>query len=121
MGLKHVTLPDIISNHVLPALPASDAESHTAYLALIVSSGLTAPEALNASLAAKIIDGIKAHGSVVTNQGIKQLGRDFLHLPVSLGNKVILHSTLLHLCSVHLSGCSHLTYPFVLHQTKLSI
>ena len=89
VGLKHVTLPDIISNHVLPALPASDAESHIAYLALIVASGLTAPEALNASLAAKIIDGIKAHGSVVTNHGIKQLGRDFLHLPVSLGNKVI--------------------------------
>ena len=82
-------LPDVISNHVLPALPASDADSHISYLALIVSSGLTAPEALNSSLAAKIIDGIKASNKVVTNHGMKQLGKDFLHLPVSLGNKVI--------------------------------
>ena len=89
VGLKHVMLPDVISNHVLTALPASDADSHVSYLALIVSSGLTAPEALSASLAAKIIDGIKAHNKVVTNHGIKQLGADFLHLPVSLGNKVI--------------------------------
>lgn len=88
VGLKHVMLPDVISNHVLPALPASDADSHISYLALIVSSGLTAPEALNASLAAKLIDGIKAGNKVVTNHGIKQLGKDFLHLPISLGNKV---------------------------------
>lgn len=88
VGLKHVTLPDVISNHVLPALTASDAESHVSYLALIIASGLTAPEALNATLAASIIDGIKQHSRVVTNHGIKQLGNNCLHLPVSLGNKV---------------------------------
>lgn len=88
VGLVHVTMPDIVTKHVLPALPASDTDSHISYLALIISSGLTAPEALNASLAAKIITAIKAHGKVVTNHGIKQLGQDFLHLPVSLGNKV---------------------------------
>ena len=89
VGLVHVTMLDMVSRHILPALPASDADSHISYLALIISSGLTAPEALNASLAAKIIDAIKAHGKVMTTHGIKQLGRDFLHLPVSLGNKVL--------------------------------
>lgn len=88
VGLKHVMLPDVISTHVLPALPAADADSHVSYLALIVSSGLTAPEALNASLAAKIIDGIKASKKVVTNLNFRQLERDYLHLPVSMGNKV---------------------------------
>ena len=83
-------LPDIICHHVLPALPASDHASHVAYLALIISSSLTAPEALNASLAAKIISKLKAHGKLVTNCGVKQLVGDFLHLPVSLGNKVLL-------------------------------
>ena len=85
-----MTLPDIICQHVLPALPASDEACHVAYLALIISSGLTAPEALNASLAAKIIGKLKAHGKLVTNHGVKQLGGNFLHLPVSLGNKVLL-------------------------------
>ena len=96
VGLRHVMLPDIISNHVLPALPATAADSHISYLALIVSSGLTAPEALSASLAAKIINGIKAGNKVVTNHGTKQLGQDFLHLPVSLGNKVIFQNSLAH-------------------------
>ena len=81
-------LPDVICNHLLPALTASDADSHISYLALIVSSGLTAPEALNASMAAQIIQGLKSHGQVVTNHGMRQLGHDCLHLPVSLGNKV---------------------------------
>lgn len=85
-----MTLPDIICQHMLPALAAADEASHVAYLALIISSGLTAPEALNASLAAKIISKLKAHGKLVTNHGVKQLGEDFLHLPVSLGNKVLL-------------------------------
>ncbi len=84
-------LPDIICNHVLPALPASgqvSQASHIAYLALIISSGLTAPEALNPSLATKIISKLKGHGQVATNHGMKQLQEDFLHLPVHLGNKV---------------------------------
>jgi hypothetical protein len=76
-------LPDIICHHVLPALPACDEASHIAYLALIISSGL------NASLSTKIISKLKAHGKVVTNHGIKQLEEDFVHLPVSLGNKVL--------------------------------
>ena len=82
-------LLDIICHHVLPALPACDEASHITYLALIISSGLTAPEALNASLSTKIISKLIAHGKVVTNHGIKQLEEDFLHLPVSLGNKVL--------------------------------
>ncbi|DBA85049.1 TPA: hypothetical protein ACH3X2_005780 [Trebouxia sp. C0005] len=88
LGLKHIMLPDIICHHVLPALPACDEASHIAYLALIISSGLTAPEALNASLSSKIISKLKAHGKVVTNHGIKQLEEAFLHLPVNLGNKI---------------------------------
>lgn len=107
VGLKHVMLPDVISNHVLPALPAADADSHISYLALIVSSGLTAPEALNASLAAKIIDGIKASKKVVTNLNFRQLERDYLHLPVSLGNKVTPENTPRHHSSkLHLAVCS---------------
>ena len=96
VGLKHVMLPDVISNHVLPTLHATDADSCISYLALIVSSGLTAPEALNVSLAAKIINGIKAGNKVVTNHGIKQLANSFLHLPVSLGNKVMPQQPLAH-------------------------
>lgn len=94
-------LPDIICHHVLPALPACDEASHIAYLALIISSGLTAPEALNASLSSKIISKLKAHGKVVTNHGIKQLEEAFLHLPVNLGNKVLPLP-----CWVHMHACA---------------
>lgn len=110
LGLKRIMLPDIICNHVLPALPNSGQVSHIAYSALIISSGLTASEALNPSLATKIINKLKAHGKVVTNYGIRNLKDNFLHLPVSLGNKVWIGRLLLTYCGNSKPLCNALMH-----------
>ena len=88
LGLKHITLPDIVCNHILPSLHNTDQVSHIAYMAVIISSGLTAPEAANPLTTAKFITKLKEVGKIATNHGFLQLKDNFLHLPVSLGNKV---------------------------------
>ena len=88
LGVTHITLPAIVCNHLLPALLDADQNRHIAYLAVIISSGLAAPEAANASLAAKIVHRLKEVGKIATKWGFMQPKENFLHLPVSLGNKV---------------------------------
>ena len=81
-------MTSIITNHLLPALPKCSSNTHVAFLALIINSGLTSSEAPNQELAKTIIASLQSHGKVVTNSGIKQLQDFFMHLPTSLGNKV---------------------------------
>lgn len=89
LGVKHMQLAGIITDHLLPALVSCNESAHVAFLGLIISSGLTASEAPDQSLADTIISSLKLCGKVVTNQGVMQLQGSFLHLPVSLGNKVV--------------------------------
>ena len=111
--MKHVTLPDIICNHLLPALPDADQNRHIAYLAVIISSGLAAPEAANASLAAKIIDRLMEVGKIATKWGFMQPKEDFLHLPISLGNKVKTPESVLLLMQSLALGCMLCSTPEV--------
>lgn len=88
LGLKHITVPDIVCNHLLPTLHEANEAQHVAYLAVMVSSGLTAPEAANPALSTKILNKLKEVGRLATNGGFLQLKGNFVHLPTSLGNKV---------------------------------
>ena len=88
LGSRHMQLAGIITDHLLPALVSCNESAHVAFLGLIISSGLTASEAPDQSLAESIVSSLKSHGKVVTTHGVMQLQGSFLHLPVSLGNKV---------------------------------
>ena len=88
LGVKHLQVTSIITNHLLPAMNKCNSSTHVAFLALIINSGLTSSESPNQELANRIIASLKAHGKVMTNRGMMPLDGTFLHLPPSLGNKV---------------------------------
>ena len=88
LGVKHLQVTSIITNHMLPALNTCNSSTHAAFLALIVNSGLTSSESPNQELGHRITASLKAYGKVMTTHGMMPLEGIFLHLPPSLGNKV---------------------------------
>lgn len=90
LGVQHLQVTSIITDHLLPALNKCDSSTHIAFLSLIIESGLTSPQASNQELAHTTVTSLKSHGQVVTNHGYISLANNFLHLPAALGNKVTL-------------------------------
>lgn len=97
LGVKHISIQDIINLHILPAFKAEDALSMkpataVSYLSLILCSGLLPPGTGGPSSGMggrqpehnPLMEVLKQHAVLATNQGLVRASTPFLHFPGNL-------------------------------------